>query len=95
MKQRVADTEWEWVEGEIFEARRRVVIDGVEYDLVINKHRLGTFHFDERWYFTVNTVEGIEMTKPIDIGAMTAKAATQRVEYIMSTVTHTHYTSIV
>lgn len=95
MKQRVADTVWEWVDGEIFEARRRVVIDGVEYDLVINKHRLGALHFDDEWYFTVNTIDGIEVTKPVMIGGMTAKSATQKVERIMEEVLHAHRIGIV
>lgn len=95
MEKRVADTEWWWVEGEIFEARRQVVIYGTEYDLVINKHRLGEWHFDEEWYFTVNTLDGIEVTKPIRIGAMTAKSATQKVESIIEQVVGTHYADIV
>lgn len=95
MEKRVADTEWWWVEGEIFEAQRRAVIFGTEYVLVINKHRLGELHFDEEWYFTVNTLDDIEITKPIRIGSMTAKSATQKVEFIIEQVVGTHYTSIV
>lgn len=95
MEKQVADTEWWWVEGEIFEARRRMVIFGTEYELVINKHQLGALHFDEEWYFTVNTLDDIEITKPIRIGSMTAKSATQKVEFIIEQVVGTHYTSIV
>ena len=81
--QQITGTEWHWVEGDIFHARRQVLIGGQLCDLVLNKHHLGSGAFDETWYLTIETEMGIELFAPIRIGIIPAKSAALKSEKII------------
>lgn len=78
--QQITGTEWNWIEGEIFHARRRTVIGEQTFDLVINKHHLGLGAYDEAWYLVVEDMMGNELFTPIRIGILPAKAAALKAE---------------
>jgi hypothetical protein len=81
--QQITGTEWHWIEGDIFHARRTVMIGEQLFDLVLNKHHLGSGAYDETWYLTVENQMGIEMFAPIRVGIIPAKAAALKSEKII------------
>jgi hypothetical protein len=78
--QQITGTEWNWIEGEIFHARRRMLIGERLFDLVLNKHHLGNGAYDEAWYLVVEDMMGVELFTPIRIGILPAKAAALKAE---------------
>jgi len=81
--QQITGTEWYWIEGDIFHARRRVSIGEQLFDLVLNKHHLGSGAYDETWYLTIETMMGVELFAPVRIGIIPAKAAALKSDKII------------
>lgn len=66
----IQGTRWNWIEGSVFHARRRISVSGYEIDLVLEKQPISLYAYENDWLLTIENNEGERLVNPINLGAM-------------------------
>lgn len=78
----IQGTRWNWMNDSVFHARRRVVVSGYAFDLVLYKNPISLLAYDECWYLRLENEDNEVVYGPIELGSMVAKDAIRMSENI-------------